>query len=98
MAIRHDFKGRTDLRAFLLHKKKRRFGQAEPLTSPRAGTVQSHPQAFILALSPVKFIPSRGGMRCLTNSATSRPTPTWDIFESGSAFLQAEVCQTGPEC
>lgn len=44
--------------AVFLHKKKRRFGQAEPLTSPRDESVPSHLQAFILALSPIKFIPS----------------------------------------
>lgn len=66
MAIRHEVKGRTDWRPFLLHKKKRGFGQAEPSTSSRAGMVQSHLQAFILALSPVEFVPSWSGMRCLS--------------------------------
>ena len=59
MAIHHDCKERTDWRPGLLHKKKRRFRQAEPLALSKVGSMQSCLQALSAKLTPVMFIPSR---------------------------------------
>lgn len=103
MAIRHDdFKGRTDLRPFCLHKKKRRFGQAEPLTSPRVGSVPSHLQAFILALSPIKFIPSLGryalSLRVCKCRDPREAISRHFLLSQFRVLLQGEVSQRSPEC
>lgn len=99
MAIRDDFKGRTDWRSFLLHKIKRRFGQAEPLTSSRLER-----RSYICRCSSWRCLQSSSshlGAVCAVSRVLQcrdpREATSWASFESVSILTSRRSVSNAAE-